>query len=628
MPASSSITVVLPDPVDLFRFRSEARALLQQGIPPGQVHWHVATESEDDLFAQQGTEPQPDAPLAAPPAEAPEAPQPDLDLEPATADGNRAPIHTELAAPAPAEQQSSPARKTTAPRVPAFFLDLCRRVILHSDPGRFELLYRLLWRLLHEPGLRHDPLDPDRIQADQMARAVRRDMHKMTAFVRFRTVHPPIEQAHADAPANRAITDAADSAKRSAGLLHIAWFEPEHHIVAAIAPFFVRRFTGMHWAILTPQASIEWIPVSDAAAAAAENSVPPHSDHADDITPPAAKRRGRLLLGPAARREDAPPADAGEALWLTYYTHIFNPARLKLRMMQKEMPRRYWHNLPEAQLISGLSASAHRRSQQMVERGPSTPRRRLPAAAPVGRESGDTASPSRPTSAAADTHRHATGHGHGSGSGSGSLHTALSSGWPSPATVLRTGDLKAATDRCRACPIGEHATQSVAGAGPATAQLMVVGEQPGDQEDLRGLPFVGPAGRLFDRALQELGWDRQTLYITNAVKHFKFELRGQRRIHKTPTQQEVAACLQWLEREITLVQPAAVLALGATAARAVLGRPVAVMKERGQWHASPHGVPVLVTLHPSALLRADPAHSADDFARWLEDLSKAFSPPR
>jgi len=183
--------------------------------------------------------------------------------------------------------------------------------------------------------------------------------------------------------------------------------------------------------------------------------------------------------------------------------------------------------------------------------------------------------------------------------------------------------LHEATDRCRECPIGEHATQSVFGEGPVGAALMVVGEQPGDQEDVQGRPFVGPAGRLFDQAVADLGWSRDWLYVTNAVKHFKFELRGKRRMHKTPAQHEVAACLHWLESEIAQVRPQALIALGATASRALLGRPVAVMRERGRWHTDARGLPVLVTLHPSALLRGDPEQRDSAYAQWLEDLAVA-----
>lgn len=190
-----------------------------------------------------------------------------------------------------------------------------------------------------------------------------------------------------------------------------------------------------------------------------------------------------------------------------------------------------------------------------------------------------------------------------------------------PARAL--AQLRRASDRCRDCPLGEPATQSVFGEGPPGARLMLVGEQPGDKEDLGGRPFIGPAGRLLDRALAELGWEREALYVTNAVKHFKFELRGTRRIHKTPAQRELAACLQWLEREIEQVQPQAFVALGATAARALLGPGASVTRDRGTWQTGLHGLPVLLTLHPSALLRGDPAQREADYAKWLDDLSQA-----
>ncbi len=184
--------------------------------------------------------------------------------------------------------------------------------------------------------------------------------------------------------------------------------------------------------------------------------------------------------------------------------------------------------------------------------------------------------------------------------------------------------LAQALDRCRECPLGALATQGVPGAGPKHgARLMFVGEQPGDQEDLRGEPFVGPAGQLLDRAFAELAWPRSEVYVTNAVKHFKFELRGKRRIHKTPAQQEAAACLHWLESEIELVQPEALVALGATAARQLVGAPVAVMRQRGLWLERADGRRVLVTLHPSALLRIDPAEKEAAFRIWLDDLRHA-----
>jgi DNA polymerase len=178
---------------------------------------------------------------------------------------------------------------------------------------------------------------------------------------------------------------------------------------------------------------------------------------------------------------------------------------------------------------------------------------------------------------------------------------------------------------CRACPLFAHATQTVWGEGPIGAALMLVGEQPGDQEDLQGRPFVGPAGRLLDHALAELGWDRSVAYVTNAVKHFKWvpAPRGKRRMHKTPAQREADACEPWLEHEIALVQPQALVALGATASRQLLKRPVAVLRERGRWIARPDGLPVLVTLHPSALLRLRDDEREVAYAAWLDDLRLA-----
>lgn len=197
-----------------------------------------------------------------------------------------------------------------------------------------------------------------------------------------------------------------------------------------------------------------------------------------------------------------------------------------------------------------------------------------------------------------------------------------------PQTLTQDGiaslaELKAATMRCRECPIGEFATQSVIGEGPGKAPLMLVGEQPGDQEDLQGHPFVGPAGRLLAKALEQAGIPRDQVFVSNAVKHFKYELRGKRRIHKTPTQREAAACLHWLEDEIALVRPKALVALGATAARSLLGRAVPVLANRGQWLPRPDGRQVLVTVHPSSLLRGAPEDREPAFAAFAGDLAHA-----
>jgi len=190
---------------------------------------------------------------------------------------------------------------------------------------------------------------------------------------------------------------------------------------------------------------------------------------------------------------------------------------------------------------------------------------------------------------------------------------------PAPSLHL----LRQQAAHCRDCPLWALGTQTVWGEGAERARLMVVGEQPGDREDLAGPAGIGPAGHLLDKAFATLGWDRQALYLTNAVKHFKHELRGKRRMHKTPGQLEVLACAHWLQGEIDAIGPAAIVALGGTAARALLGRPVKVLAERGGWATRPDGIPVLVTLHPSALLRGDPAERAQGFERWVADLDVA-----
>jgi probable DNA metabolism protein len=489
---------------DLEGFRAKARLLLAGQIPPEAVHW--ATAGAGDLFAGDGCELLTGDVCA-------------------TASGDVVVGGAVAAGP-------------VAAQVPAAFLQLCREVILHSDPQRFALLYRLLWRLSHEASLRHDPLDADMLRAHGMAQAVRRDMHKMKAFVRFRTVN---EEALPTTDGRQPPT-----ALHSTGALHVAWFEPGHHIVQAISPWFARRFSNMRWAILTPRCCVAW--------------------------------DGRQLSFQAgASKADAPPADAGEALWLTYYQHIFNPARLKLKMMQKEMPRKYWHNLPEARLITPLAAAAHERSRKMIVSATTPPNRRIPVLAAPAME------------------RH------------------------EPRSLQ---GLKEASMHCRECPIGEHATQSVTGQGPLGAALMFVGEQPGDQEDLRGAAFIGPAGQLLDQVLVELGIQRTDIFVTNAVKHFKFELRGKRRIHKTPSQQEAAACAHWLESEIAVVKPGALVALGATAARSLMGHAVAVTAERGKWLTRHDGLRVLITLHPAALLRMAPSDKAQGLRDFIADLQK------
>jgi DNA polymerase len=392
--------------------------------------------------------------------------------------------------------------------VPRAFVETAGDLILHRAPDRFDLMYRLLWRLRDEPDLMRVVSDPDVAAAAERVKNVHRAAHKMKAFVRFR------ETRDAD------------------GERWVAWFEPAHRVLEKTAPFFARRFSTMQWSILTPDGTAHWD--GDA-----------------------------LTFGPPGRQDEAPQEDEVEDFWRTYYASTFNPARLRTRMMQSEMPKRYWKNLPEASLIPGLVASAATRTEVMVSE-PSPPpnekfqRLRAPT---VDRTSTDDL-------VAAD-----------------------------PA------DLERGLQNCRRCPLWRDATQGVCGQGPREARLMIVGEQPGDHEDLAGQPFVGPAGQVLDAALAEAGIDRSGVYLTNAVKHFKHEPRGKRRLHKTPNAGEVQACRWWLDQERRLVKPRLILALGATAGLAVLGRKPSIMAERGAVIDAPDGARALLTLHPAFVLR-------------------------
>jgi uracil-DNA glycosylase len=197
----------------------------------------------------------------------------------------------------------------------------------------------------------------------------------------------------------------------------------------------------------------------------------------------------------------------------------------------------------------------------------------------------------------------------------------------SPDAVTTIETLRRQAEACTACPLHRHATQTVFGEGEPRAAIVLVGEQPGDDEDRVGRPFVGPAGRLLDRALTRAGLDRSALYITNAVKHFKWtkdKAGGKRRIHERPSPDEVEACRPWLEQELWLIRPEVVVCLGVTAARSVLKRRVTISGSRGETLTSPEGYRTLVTIHPSAILRIpSPADREAEEHRFVDDLRRA-----
>jgi DNA polymerase len=448
------ITARLAAEDDFDGWRDQCRGLLRLGARPADVIWQVG-EQKTDLFAN-----------------------PDSAIE------------------------------TSNIGVPKGFAELARAVICHSDAERFGLLYQLLIDIKARRRHMGDQTDPLLRKLEMMAKTVRRDIHKMRAFVRFRRIEQDGDEHF------------------------IAWFEPEHHIVRTNAAFFVRRFAGMQWSILTPRLSIHW-------------------------------DKDKLHEGPAARREDAPSDDVVEDQWKTYYGSIFNPARLKVKAMLKEMPKKYWHNMPETALVSELIQSARGREIAMIEAQ---------------------ATPSSAATSIKGLHKEARA--------------------------------------CRRCPLYGPATQVVFGEGPERAKVMFVGEQPGDQEDLAGRPFVGPAGQLFNAALAEAGVDRAAAYVTNAVKHFKFKPMGKRRIHDKPNVGEINHCRWWLKREIEMVKPELIVALGATAARSLTGMNVPISANRGQVLESIEGVPVLVTVHPSFLLRLPDAQMAAlEREKFVADLA-------
>jgi DNA polymerase len=472
--------VRLTEPDDFDGWRDAARALSAEGVPADDVVWQVG-DAPVDLFATDAGPPAPVAPPAG-----------------------------------------------SAGSVSRLFIDTARSAALASDPARFALLYQALVRLRTQPRLMDDHADPLVRRLEGLAKAVRRDVHKMRAFLRFR-----------EAPAE---AGEADGSPR-----YVAWFEPEHHIVRANAAFFVNRFASMRWSILTPEVSLHW-------------------------------DGGALAEGPGASRADAPEGDPIEAVWKTYYASIFNPARVKVGAMLKEMPRKYWKNMPETALVPELIAGARARELGMIE----------------------TARASQETGA-----RDGIG---------GNVQAA----WEA---------LRDEASGCTRCHLYKPATQTVFGEGPVSAPLMFVGEQPGDNEDLAGKPFIGPAGQMFDRALAEAGIPRADAYVTNAVKHFKFEQRGKRRIHAKPDAGEIDACRWWVEQERMLLRPKVTVALGATAARSLMGRVVTIGKERGRPIALPGspetggGGQAWITVHPSFLLRIpEPDRAAEEYARFVADL--------
>lgn len=464
------IRVALPRFGRIAAWRTAARLLASNRIDPGQVSW-AGNDDPADLF---GAEPLP-----------PPGPHP-----------------------------------VSATRE---FLKLAAAVACHSDPERFGLLYAALIRAQSDRRFLANPADPLSDRLNRMARSVRRDMHKMHAFVRF---HELPDQA----------------GRRAFG----AWFEPDHPILEIAAPFFARRFADMDWLIATPEGVARF----DGALSFHDPGDPP-------------------VL----------PRDASHELWQVYFSNIFNPARIKTGAMRSEMPAKYWKNLPETQLIPQMLADAPRRVRAMH----------------------DAAAGAVPAYAGKVTAR---------------LRGPPDDGMP--------GSLGAARDlalRCTRCDLCQAATQTVWGEGEPDAGLMIVGEAPGDHEDLQGRPFVGPAGQLLRKAMAEA--EVHQAWLTNAVKHFKFTPRGKRRIHQSPWRAEIRHCRWWLDLERRFVQPRLTVALGATAAMALTGDASPLTPRRGRIETALDGGQVLITWHPSLILRLDAGPAAAARAELVADLRRA-----
>lgn len=393
-------------------------------------------------------------------------------------------------------------------RVHPDFIRLASSAIWHSALERFSLLYQALWRLDRQDGAPLSQTDPLGRKLSLMAQSVGRDIHKMHAFVRFREIP-------------------SGGDRRS----FAAWFEPEHNTLEPGSSFFVTRFADMDWLIATPRLSARF-----------EGSM--------------------LTFEDGGKRPDLPD-DASEALWATYFANIFNPARIKLDAMRSEMPKKYWKNLPETQLIPSMLADAEARVDRMREAGATQPR---PGAAAVS--------------------------------------TRYRSTLPAPVDMPKNlHEARQAGMQCRRCGLCEAATQTVWGDGDPHAKIMIVGEQAGDQEDLAGRPFVGPAGQLLRTVMSEAGLNPQTVWLTNAVKHFKYTARGKKRLHQNPNRGEIKRCRWWLGLELAFVRPRITLALGTSSTFALTDDNRPISQRRGTIETGLHGGPVLISWHPSHILR-------------------------
>lgn len=376
-------------------------------------------------------------------------------------------------------------------QVPRALVTLASLALQARDPDRFALLYRLVWRANAGDRVLQSPGDADASRLYRLAYAVRAEAHRMRTLMRF--------------------LDVAEEG----GHCFVGWYAPAHYVLEANAQLLARRFPGLIFSIMTPEAGAHWDGDSLRFGEGA-------GDFADD--------------------------EALARWWRAHHPRLRREAREGTSIPEPEP-------LDEA------------------PRPPDRP--------PLG---------------------------------------------PVVLPVRADPQITEATDAaaaCRRCPLHEAATQTVFGEGPESAAIMFLGEQAGDQEDVIGRPFVGPAGQMLDRAMEEAGIDRRVVYVTNVVKHFKFVLRGRRRLHQTPEAPEIQACRFWLDVERVQLRPKLLVLMGGTAARAVLGRPVTIGRERGRPFRMEDGQMAFVTVHPSFLLRVpDGEAKAREYHAFVRDLQE------
>ena len=394
--------------------------------------------------------------------------------------------------------------------IPKTFMDEAYVVSAFRDHKIWPLLYRLAYRQLFEnKKLMELSIDPDVMDFQAKYRLVTRDIHKMKAFVRFKEV------------------------KTEESTLYLAWHRPDHRIVRLAANFFKERFNGMNWMIMTDDETVSW-------------------------------DQNELTFSPGVPKEKAQFDDSTEELWKTYYGSIFNPARIKITAMKKELPVRHWKTLPETELITSLIDEAPARLKAFYD---------SQKVSAINHQSFETLS-----------------------------------------------DVSEALAKCRACGICEKATAPVMGEGPQNARIMIVGEQPGDEEDLKGKPFIGPAGQLLNEAMKKVNLPRSEIYVTNAVKGFKHIITQNGRWHRNPNGAEISQCRPWLKEEVKIVKPDILVCLGRSAAQSVVGKMIKLEEVRGKFFQSTFAKQTIILPHPASILRSEEHLQQDLFQRFTSEL--------